>query len=96
MEKDLENRARELTEEESAQVAGGMGEIDLRKEAEARLRDRLMPEQSPGALSKHTQPMHHVRDVDIAKKTVEYTKNNVLTQAAQSMLSQANSCPPDL
>ena len=32
-----------------------------------------------------------IRDTDMAKEMVEYTKNNVLTQAAQSMLSQANS-----
>ena len=31
-----------------------------------------------------------IRDADIAKEMTEYTKNNVLTQAAQSMLAQAN------
>ena len=31
-----------------------------------------------------------VRDADMAKEMTEYTKANVLTQAAQSMLAQAN------
>ena len=31
-----------------------------------------------------------VRDVDMAKEMVKYSKNNILQQAAQSMLSQAN------
>ena len=31
-----------------------------------------------------------IRDADMAKEMTEYTKNNVLLQAAQSMLSQAN------
>jgi len=34
-----------------------------------------------------------IRDTDMAKEMIEYTKNNVLTQAAQSMLSQANQAP---
>ena len=31
-----------------------------------------------------------IRDADMAKEMTEYTKNNVLQQAAQSMLAQAN------
>ncbi len=31
-----------------------------------------------------------IRDVDMAKEMVQYSKNNILQQAAQSMLSQAN------
>lgn len=31
-----------------------------------------------------------IRDVDMAKEMVCYTKNNILQQAAQSMLAQAN------
>ncbi|NRT37025.1 flagellin [Clostridium beijerinckii] len=34
-----------------------------------------------------------VRDVDMAKEMMEYSKNNILQQAAQSMLSQANQAP---
>ena len=31
-----------------------------------------------------------IRDTDMAKEIAAYTKNNILSQAAQSMLSQAN------
>lgn len=34
-----------------------------------------------------------IADVDMAKEMTEYTKNNILVQAAQSMLAQANSAP---
>ena len=31
-----------------------------------------------------------IRDVDMAEEMVEYSKNNILSQAGQSMLAQAN------
>ena len=34
-----------------------------------------------------------VRDVDMASEMMTYTKNNILTQAAQAMLAQANQTP---
>jgi flagellin len=34
-----------------------------------------------------------IRDVDMAKEMMNYTKNNILTQAAQAMLAQANQVP---
>jgi len=34
-----------------------------------------------------------IRDVDMAKEMMEYTKNSILTQAAQAMLAQANQQP---
>mgnify|MGYP000968439118 CR=1 FL=1 len=34
-----------------------------------------------------------IRDVDIAKEMMEFTKNNILQQAAQAMLAQANQAP---
>lgn len=34
-----------------------------------------------------------IRDVDMAKEMSEYTKYNILTQAAQAMLAQANQAP---
>lgn len=34
-----------------------------------------------------------IRDVDMAKEMMEYTKNNILQQAAQAMLAQANQAP---
>jgi flagellin len=34
-----------------------------------------------------------IRDVDMAKEMAEFTKNNILNQAAQAMLAQANNLP---
>lgn len=34
-----------------------------------------------------------IRDIDMAKEMMSFTKNNILTQAAQSMLAQANQAP---
>jgi flagellin len=34
-----------------------------------------------------------IRDVDMAKEMMEFTKQNILTQAAQAMLAQANQQP---
>ncbi|WP_415840019.1 flagellin, partial [Paenibacillus endophyticus] len=34
-----------------------------------------------------------IRDTDMAKEMVNLTKNNILLQASQSMLAQANSQP---
>ena len=37
-----------------------------------------------------------IRDVDMAAEMMEYQKNNILSQAAQSMLSQANQQPQNV
>ena len=37
-----------------------------------------------------------LRDVDMAKEMMEYSKNNILNQAAQSMISQANQQPQNV
>ncbi len=34
-----------------------------------------------------------IRDTDMAKEMMEFTKNNILTQASQAMLAQANTLP---
>ncbi|NLA83532.1 MAG: flagellin, partial [Clostridiales bacterium] len=34
-----------------------------------------------------------IRDADIAKEMMEFTKNSILQQAAQAMLAQANQAP---
>ena len=34
-----------------------------------------------------------IRDVDMAAEMMSYTKNNILSQAAQAMLAQANQLP---
>ncbi|MDR0308207.1 MAG: flagellin, partial [Chitinispirillales bacterium] len=37
-----------------------------------------------------------IRDVDMAKEIMEYTKNSILQQASQSMLAQANQAPQSI
>ena len=34
-----------------------------------------------------------IRDVDMAEEMMQFTKNNILTQASQAMLAQANQLP---
>jgi flagellin len=47
-----------------------------------------------GASSENlTTAESRIRDVDMAKEMMNFTKNNILTQAAQSMLAQANQQP---
>jgi len=40
-----------------------------------------------------TSAESRIRDVDMAKEMMDFTKNNILNQAAQSMLAQANQQP---
>ena len=37
-----------------------------------------------------TSAESRIRDTDMAEEMVEYSKNNILSQAGQSMLTQAN------
>src|SRR5699024_1774614 len=47
-----------------------------------------------GASSENlTAAESRIRDVDMAKEMMEFTKNNILTQASQAMLAQANQVP---
>jgi len=47
-----------------------------------------------GAASENlTAAESRIRDVDMAKEMMEFTKQNILTQAAQAMLAQANQVP---
>ena len=43
-----------------------------------------------------TSAESRVRDVDMAKEMMAFQKNNILQQAAQSMLSQANQQPQNV
>ena len=40
--------------------------------------------------------MSRIMDTDMASEMTEYTSNNVLSQAATSMLSQANNRPQQI
>lgn len=43
-----------------------------------------------------TSAESRIRDVDMAKEMMDMTKNNILSQAAQSMLAQANQMPQNV
>ena len=40
-----------------------------------------------------TDAESRIRDTDMAKEMMAYTKNNILMQASQAMLAQANQIP---
>ena len=40
-----------------------------------------------------TSAESRIRDVDMAKEIMNFSKNNILTQAAQAMFAQANQQP---
>ena len=46
-----------------------------------------------GSEENMTQALSRIEDVDMAEEMTEYTKYNVLTQAATSVLAQANDLP---
>ena len=43
-----------------------------------------------------TSANSRIRDTDMAKEMMTYTKTNILTQAAQAMLAQANQNPQSI
>lgn len=43
-----------------------------------------------------TQAESRIRDTDMAEEFVDYTKNNILFQSAQSMLAHANALPQNV
>jgi len=43
-----------------------------------------------------TEAESHIRDTDMAEEMVDYTKNNILLQAAQSMMAHANMLPQNV
>ena len=50
---------------------------------------RLM---APGT-ARRTAAESRIRDTDMAEEMMAYTKNNILVQASQAMLAQANQVP---
>lgn len=45
------------------------------------------------SISNVTEAESRIRDTDMAKEIIDYTKNNILVQSVQSMLAQANTVP---
>ncbi len=73
-------------------IQGAISKVSAQRSALGALQNRL--EHTIANLdttSENTQAAEsRIRDVDMAKEMVEYSKNNILQQAGQSMLAQAN------
>ena len=73
-------------------VQGAINRVSTQRSALGALQNRL--EHTVANLdnvSENTQSAEsRIRDTDMAAEMVEYSKNNILAQAGQSMLAQAN------
>ena len=77
----------ELPEEDLEGVVGGLSP-DMDSYAE-RLRNSIQN----NMVENITVTESKIRDVDMAKEMTEYTRNNILDQAAQEMLAGSNQVP---
>jgi len=73
-------------------VQSAIGKVSEQRSSLGALQNRLEHTiNNLDTTSENTQAAEsRIRDVDMAKEMVNYSKNNILTQAGQSMLSQAN------
>ena len=55
----------------------------------------MMPFAGSGA-ERTTAAESHIRDADMAKEMMNFTKLNILSQAGNSMLAQANQLPQNV
>ena len=80
---------------ELAKIDGAINAVSTQRSSLGAVQNRLEHTiNNLGASSENlTAAESRIRDVDMAKEMMEFTKNNILTQAAQSMLAQANQQP---
>lgn len=78
-----------------AAIDSAIGQVSSQRSALGALQNRLEHTiNNLGAASENlTAAESRIRDVDMAQEMMEFTKNNILTQAAQSMLAQAIQVP---
>ncbi len=90
------------TAADSATISGYLTTLDTAIELVSNERSQLGAKQNRlehtinnlGTASENlTAAESRIRDVDMAKEMMEFTKNNILTQASTSMLAQANQQP---
>ncbi|MEG0286101.1 MAG: flagellin [Vagococcus sp.] len=90
----------DLSDRESAEMA--IGQLDLASSKISSTRSDLGAAQNrlqhtinnlSVAQENLTEANSRIRDVDMAEEMMSFTKNNILSQAATSMLSQANAMP---
>ena len=79
-------------------IAAAIQKVSTQRSALGAVQNRL--EHTINNLDVATENMEsansRIRDTDMAKEMMEYTKQNVLTQAAQAMLAQANQQPQSI
>ena len=75
-----------------ASIQSAINVVSTQRSTLGALQNRLVHTiNSLDTTSENTQAAEsRIRDVDMATEMVEYSKNNILTQAGQSMLAQAN------
>ena len=82
-------------QEAIAKINSGIDEISKMRGSLGAVQNRL--EHTINNLGAQTENItaaeSRVRDTDMAKEMMAYTKNNILVQAAQAMLAQANQVP---
>lgn len=78
-----------------ANIDTAIDAVDTSRSALGALQNRLESTiKNLGATSENLQAAEsRIRDVDMAKEMMNFTKNNILTQAATAMLAQANQAP---
>lgn len=76
-------------------VQGGLEKVSAQRSALGAMQNRLEHTiKNLDTASENLQASEsRIRDVDMAKEMMNFTKNNILTQAAQAMLAQANQAP---
>ena len=90
---DISSKLKAMNSVETVQLA--IGKVSAQRSALGAMQNRL--EHSIKNLDTSAENLQasesRIRDVDMAKEMMSFTKNNILTQAAQSMLAQANQAP---
>lgn len=90
---DISSKLKAMNSVETVQLA--IGKVSAQRSALGAMQNRL--EHSIKNLDTSSENLQasesRIRDVDMAKEMMAFTKNNILTQAAQSMLAQANQAP---
>jgi flagellin len=73
-------------------IQSGINKVSTQRSALGALQNRLEHTiKNLDNISENTQTAEsRIRDTDMAAEMVEYSKNNILAQAGQSMLAQAN------
>lgn len=93
------NRAQpDQTQITAADVDAAISEINTQRAVYGSQQNRLEHTiNNLGATSENLSAAEsRIRDTDMAKEMMEFTKNNILSQAAQSMLAQANQQPQNV